>query len=649
MMRNGDEVLSTYFSHDDYVGLSSFHKKIWLSKAPYKVTVARREFNLNYLFMEEEEAQYNEEYNTNDIISNTALLFCAKEIADYYKALDEFPEILIIDDILIHGRGIKKLIGRFEKLILSFLEVGEGDDLWRKKIHKDIFSALRIHVFAKNTQGIILEDEYPVYTEKLLGDAKLRVLSQQISRTLQQFDVANTSYVLSARLPWNFFKEEFKKEDIAASENLFQYRGNVLKYYFKEKGGLLETIRFYDSNRNRNNKQMATSLTIFESIPEGKENGFYGLCTWLADEILGIISFSCLANYLLLPHKNLIRPKAQLLSFILSVLSYADFYREKINEDPESVYRGLIQSDYLKIAANFDKPKRIQYELLQLFKYISQHKGVKKYVFEKVSEAIGEDVVSSEKSAEGEHFHSGSLDVQKSMKSLHETVENLFYDVGMDAEYEASHYIITDPKVDKVGETLDVDTIRLNQYYSFMDMNCFSKQASLGALFNLLDNGLLAMNLEWVEPLNRVFCVLKAGELSTFSVPRRLITFIPALSMVERAYQNSDNRTIKRVMARFIEYLRNRSSLDGFEEKADREELDRLDQAKASLLYTYDVGKNIRDWDVDLLTAEDWFSYGLDENGYYDGKKQRSSEMDMDLKTRYYKFCARRFLKMKGK
>ena len=105
---HNERTIRASFSAEDFDNLTQFFQNVWMSNASYKVFMARRAFNLNYAFMDMMKAKYRSEYKIDNIMSNTALLLCAEEIADYYVITKCFPDILIIDDLLLHGRGISK-------------------------------------------------------------------------------------------------------------------------------------------------------------------------------------------------------------------------------------------------------------------------------------------------------------------------------------------------------------------------------------------------------------------------------------------------------------------------------------------------------------------------------------------------------------
>ena len=229
------------------------------------------------------------------------------------------------------------------------------------------------------------------------------------------------------------------------------------------------------------------------------------------------------------------------------------------------------------------------------------------------------------------------------METIDEIAEDIFYDVGMDAEYDANEYVRLQKKFDPSVQ--GSDAICFSQYLYFMKMNEVREEASVGSLFNLMDSGLLSMNLEADRGRSMVRNVLKAGELSTFALPRRFSTFVPALSIVERGYlKRGSNKKI--VVGQFIDYLQSHCyRQDGKVDPKDMQLLQKLERSKSSLLYMYNAGQSMQDWDIDLLTEEDRFSHGIDENGDYNAGRHRSWESGEVNRVRYYNYCAREFLR----
>lgn len=636
------------FTETEYDVLQRFFQDIWLNDATYKVFMARRAFNLNYAFMNLTAAHYKAEYKTEGIMSNIALLLCAEEIAEYYQRMGDFPKIILADDLLIHGRGIMKLIDNLENLVTDSLQSMQNCTISKDSLHSKLLSAISIYVYAQNLDGILLDKQAPLKSVLQLPIAKLRVLSQKISRVLQQCGVANTSYVLSTELPWGFYQQEYDRN--VEEDTLFPYRGNTLRYYYCRHGeSCLSTVRFYKSSSNSSPTGIATSLTFFGDIAYQDDDPncpFNALCRDVAEELHNMIPYSWITRILRCQNKFLTRPRAQLLSCLLSIIGYCDFYRKKISDNSQALYKSLIQSDYHKIVSNFDRSQKLRFEIVQIFHQVSQEEFFSSRIYDLVDQYASKLSENSwqglDDGSVGDWMPGETGGSALRTEGLHEFAEDIFYEVGMNAECDANQCAQQQAGFDpaKPGS----DFIRLEQYLSIMERYSSHFPSSMGCALNLMDSGLMAMNLDLAPSGGTLQCILKAGELSTFVLPRRFSIFVPALSIVEREYAKvgSNRRTVVNC---FIDYLQDHCyQQDGVDSPEDLSLLAKLRRSKVSLLYMYVAGQRFQDWDVNLFTEEDRFSRGLDEWGNFSAEKYSSWIANEAKRIRYYSYCAKSFL-----
>ena len=113
MGRDLRSVAETYLGERHFESLSTFFKKIWTNTPQYRyrVFMARRCFNLNEIFMKIL-LEKREGYDLTGMMSNQALLLQAEDVARRYVETGKIDPILIVDDIIIHGRTIQKLLDR---------------------------------------------------------------------------------------------------------------------------------------------------------------------------------------------------------------------------------------------------------------------------------------------------------------------------------------------------------------------------------------------------------------------------------------------------------------------------------------------------------------------------------------------------------
>ncbi len=630
-----EELLQSSFRGKRYDQIKEFMVNIWKSKAKYKIFMARRAFNLNYAFMEACGVQKDDSYQVDNIISNTAFLLCAEELADYYRRMGEFPRILIADDLLFHGRGIIKLLDNFASLVVEFLG-GSDAKVEKSIVHEELFSAINIYVFAQNREGVLLDCHYALKAERYIAMNELRGLSQQISSALQKCGIANTSYVLSAVLP--AYRSKDLKDDVDSSGKLyFQYRGYSQPYYYKYSDKMLKTIRTSVPVNSRRLDKMFTSLVIFGDIPL---NGFNDLCEDIAEQFETIVPSSRIAEILRYHSDMLVRPKAQLLAFLLSIESFADFCREKMYMEGVELYNVFLRSDFKKIITNFDKLSALRFEVMELFENICYGGADGCTIASKMVDYV-QDIRGMEEYKQESHasFKTGYVEDAEENSSLCDTAEDIFYEVGINAECDASNYVRKRKAFKPTPHGSDV--IRLNQYLSIMNRKTDSVK-SIGCVFELMDSGLLSMNLERNQ--GSIQCVLKSGELAMYVLPRRFSVFVHALAIVERTAQKRAE-DIKIAISRFIDYLQDYCYEDGRNaEDKDRALLAKLKESKGILLYTYVSGQFFQDWDTELLTEGDRIASIVGQYGGYRPGKYQTELWDEIQRKNHYAFCAKMFI-----
>lgn len=136
------------------------------------------------------------------LYSDSALLADAEEIALQYNTLRLMPSILIVDDILIHGRTLNRLIDKLTDLIYQYVREKNGD-ADRETVARDLLGALNIRVMVQNGNPLLLRSPYVkrLYCAEDKSDIwsphRWHELSARLSRLMGEGYFQNTSYVLS--------------------------------------------------------------------------------------------------------------------------------------------------------------------------------------------------------------------------------------------------------------------------------------------------------------------------------------------------------------------------------------------------------------------------------------------------------------------
>lgn len=195
------EYLNLVLGETFYSEAEEFFMSIWKSPAKYKVFLVRRCFNLMYSFFRGKYAK-NIKKITDTFYTDSSILANSAEIGDFYIKNGIFPDIMIVDDLLIHGRTISGMIERLISNVYAYLsEAGIEDS--ETAITDKLLQSLSIHVIAMNNKPMLLRNDF---YQRLVRDPeskdvwfpqKWHELSLCISLSAAEGYFSNTSYVLS--------------------------------------------------------------------------------------------------------------------------------------------------------------------------------------------------------------------------------------------------------------------------------------------------------------------------------------------------------------------------------------------------------------------------------------------------------------------
>lgn len=177
---------------EDYLALIKYIEEIYLAEYDLKILMARKASTLFSALLPLTLAEnggrvkrlYKERYEGEDeplIISNRALVMLKKAIQD-----GQYKRILLIDDIIIHGRTLDDIY----KLIKSWL--GEEENY-----------RIKVYALAESENGVIQNKEFQAdkETKRVCGTGQWRALSNEIVNIFYLTGETYTSYVPAFRIP----------------------------------------------------------------------------------------------------------------------------------------------------------------------------------------------------------------------------------------------------------------------------------------------------------------------------------------------------------------------------------------------------------------------------------------------------------------
>lgn len=598
--------------HREYNLLYSFFQTAWESRHEYIVMMPRRCFNLNYIFEQLQAERGLGGANRKQIISNSALLLYSNAIAKHYMIHRCFPRILILDDLIFHGRTLTLLLRSLEKLVLANLEemAGPQSPDQRYYIRRSLVSAIDISVFAAGKQPLLMDKAYlqKLHISNLLGTRELRSLPQRISSFLQRAEASSSNYALSYDVTGLFNCVETSDW----RSRVWHYRGIEQRAFFccgpEEEGGLeqincLPTVRLNQvlaGQSGCSGDTWLTGLVLFGPLG-AKCLDDICIAVWAELEKMDMPQKTELSAILHARHLLLQTQRLQFISFLLSVISVYDYCEAVLGT---ALVFNPAQSNLKKIASNFARADEIEAALTALCTAPQIWKSLRNILYPAFQK-------NAQPLFQKESPCGGTL---LSLDPVTETAEYCLFRVGMESEcyaYRASHGF--------KRVSLDANWISLQDYFAETAAPNTSRLDQILCMLTLMDSGLVSLNIGTNRDENDLSddtvmpqYLLKTGELALFSVFRWIHPFIPALVHVEQKIWPGGE--VQPALKRFIRTLPDEIEAEGEMTPALQKEQQALrwfKQAGSGFVdLLYSCGHSFYSWNIDLITVDDWRESG---------------------------------------
>lgn len=551
----------------------------------------------------------------DQIVTSNGLLCSIKEIANYYKSRNIFPNILIADDIVIHGRNLARFLYVLEDGVVQVLK-DEGVDLdfdQRQALHRRLIDAVDILSYVRSKHPLLLEDGYirKMQYHHSCSDMEIHDVSLQITDFLSRAGETNTSFVISFRKEilsnlietdvgdWEYTCFD-ASGDSRILENSQAPNRKMVSYIRTKRNGIpqnrISTVRYYP---DEGKSEWITSLTIFENCSaEMLQDVCVGIEKKLAECDDGY-RYPNLRSILKEQALQLREVRWQLVNLFISVADFFDFYEahEGIDDEKltERIERLIQQSNWKKISANFrgvgqqgGEDRHIDKELYQFCCDRALQRKVQECL--KVVELLQcED--SDEKEVDQE--------------CLGMTARQLASRRGMDQEKKAHdleerpYYF--EPEKHNGGAVAFFHFLKeLGESETDHGTDVFPLTKGTAAILNLLDSGIVSLKIHSVSDTRGLRTELKVGELATFYWPAQFSVYVPALALLERSCWRQNLEPKEAV----CQFLKERAFVHGDQVPKHLEAYGVEGVRKHLLRYTnelYDCGLSYRSWDFDNL------------------------------------------------
>ena len=526
---------------EHYQGLCRFFEDIWneAANSDYCVFLARRCYNLHELFF----ATFGKRTYVpcKKALSDNALLLKGKEFARVYYEKGTLPSMLIVDDILIHGRALTAFLYRLERKIRNeLLVLGANQDQLRR-LYLTLVQSVKIRVYFENDDNILLNENYRGRL-KSCNRVPRKIwhrFSQGVSQMLAFSDVANTSFVLSTEgaLEWG----DAPVSDKWTVLPWLLWTGSTFYYHALPVGPSRYII--FSSRIREPRTRVGTRWIPFLFTGEARVLDVSRELCSLMEATIEKGSVAPFQEIIL--QKEVEIQKAQLVQLILSCVALYWFCRENVNlSSSEAGNLGYI-CDIEKISRNFSATRNFSEALKNLFNeetFMEQCYALLPKWFRGIHVQSDRPFYSSEQS-------------KRKYFDLNRMMEEAMYQEGLQSERFAFLIGKTGRAYSPVHDNLPPSSV---EAFVNQDGICeFPLYHCLSSLMMLADSGVTSLKPQlWQEKMD--FQALRAGEQALFCKPRQLAIYMPSLVRIEDEYLLFGTDWVIRRIQAFQEFLKDR-------------------------------------------------------------------------------------------
>lgn len=519
----------------------------------------------------------------NNCVTDVNLLSLSKELTSYYKNNEDFPEIFIYDEILIHGRAINSFLLELERRILKEFSSEE-----QSSVRNCFLKRLNLYVYTQSKDILLLLSRYcdRMYAYKIRERNEWRDLSARFARLISISSVNNISYSWSLAISNNDFLR-FNYE--------FESRYPSFRYYLTGLQRLREDNFIFMYPDDTNVKVIGTVRTKKSLLPYFKKNHVcdggqlfvpflmfdnlsieneFNLYTRIVEDIMQnlganiVTLFTRSENYF----KNVTNCVQEYYNWIVQVnelvleyLLFDRFLKEvfKVTKEQRKLFVESIDADY--IARNYkyinedDKSFKLKtkndvvFLLTKLWDWEPEHDLLEKYLDILVKDV---DPIWNGALFGNQDFYDVNKNKFFSDDAIVLVVQNAIAKIGFEAEQNAyerftSNVAFNDNELSQWGKKYSVRDMFLECVDSFKSFIEYYDKPEPSAdiyqivaiLIQAMDLGLIGMgpfyglscktNLE-----NKIYTSLKAGEQALFIKPLQLRHFIPVLREIVNKWGN---------------------------------------------------------------------------------------------------------------
>lgn len=556
--------------------------------------------------------------------TDTNLVCMGEKIASYYMREKEFPHIILVDEMLLHGRTLNHILTEMEQDIQDYVQSRSNVYIDDISIEREFLSKLELHVFIQNDEPLLLLSRYQkrLWADSIRPVGETRERSKQFALLVSVGTVNNDPWSWSISRhempePTGILKDKVRKVTTTCS----QIRQNTYFWPYPNETHpkALFTFRWKHSNLSPHKADicyLGVPFLVAGNISSANAGKLYSAVYKDFSPELKTFSFRYLDENEYMPRNTTSqwRRITELNNLVLCGLFARCLYGDSLTV--QDLDLEMLARNFTNFTGFLEKKKdteeNVQSELTALWAFTSEQAEKKLASYLEIL-LQGVSPLWKMKDDSGE----GLSEVVKGL--LQEVVNNEVSEIGYQTEQNARNIYRTgsgsnEERLSNWGTTfyleekikeliLDYQFDQLSEVYTMMAM-----------LLQRMDLGFISIvpSMAGGEYSKEIGMELRAGEQSLFIKPTVYQKYIPVLSKIVDRCRNSWPE-VEREIDRFVERLR-RVKLDVDEGLAI--------YLKLFLYQLNSVDQTPGDWDFPLTdSVPKWEFDGEEVTQYEPGQK----------------------------
>lgn len=546
----------------------------------YVVFVVRRCYILA-LVLEKITGKCMEKESRAAFLTDAAFYLRCEEMAQRFRETECFPNMLLCDDVLVHGRNLNHLLGSIQRKLYELLP--EYD---RKKIDNAFVKAVRIHVVQRSDLKLLLEGSYvsKLQYKKVVRPVMLHKASVRASELISACGMANACYIFSEHFSRAEFLGKTDIEKWGEGEVVTSSFQNVSEYSWVWPIGTngrvkaVFTLRMFQDSVHGGYR--AVPFIFLPNLGREETAGIF-------NEVLGKIGKDHPCGKWLQELERIEGKRSfnELLSLIISNVVLQEF-NIRYDIQPDQLDR---QHEIRKLARNYN-----QYGLEKTEQYLDYLIGSRMFRLEELERILVTHISEERYIVQLREGSAEELSREK-IRHIVKREESFFYEKGRRDEqqaYEASRYLYI-PDVWRLDRFVRGACFDLRQLFDGYSRQEFAY--GMAYFLQMMDAGILSLSSYASQNIRVVGYAqfLKAGEKSLFLLPLEFYIYIPMLTAMQ--YRGEQLKGgMKGEIARFRE-----SGYSDIEKGQWDDIIDFVETLQG-------IGQTPADWDEDFLSKKDF-------------------------------------------